>query len=172
MLTLAGSTADTVTTGSGNISITDNPTGVLMVNAALVAGSTLTLTGAGQVTVTTDRQATQDSGALTVTASGTTAQTAATGSGNMSIADSAKGGSVTVDATKLGTNTLTLTGSAAETVNSLTGNVTTGAALALTVAIGIGTGSYNSAHATTVTVGGIWLRASAKPAHSASQPMA
>ena len=38
--------AQTVTAGSGNISITDNSTGILTVNAtALGSGSTLTLTG-------------------------------------------------------------------------------------------------------------------------------
>src|SRR5579863_2388535 len=58
-------------------------------------------------------------------------RTIATGSAATSIADSAAGG-VTVDATALGTNTLTLSGSAGKTVNNLAGNI---AAAGLTAAL-------------------------------------
>jgi hypothetical protein len=118
--------AQTVTTGSGNITITDNSTGTLTVNgAALAAGSTLTLMGAGPATVTNLKSnlvATGDSGPITVTATGATAQTVTTGSGNISIADST--GTDTVNAAALSAgNTLTLSGSKAKTVNSLQGNL-------------------------------------------------
>jgi hypothetical protein len=150
-VTTTGGT-QTVTTGSGNISITDGSTGVLTVNGAALAG-TLTLTGAGAVTVTNlkgNLVATGDSGTLTVSATGTAAQTVATGSGAMSIADSATGGSVTVDATKFGTNTLTLTGSAAKTVNNLAGNVVATGSGALTVsATGPGAQSVTTGNANT-----------------------
>ena len=93
-------TTQTVTTGTGNISITDNSTIGLTVNTAnLASASLLSLTGGGPVTVTN-------------------------GTGNISIADSSTGvltvnggGSVAIDATALGTGTLTVAGSAAKTVN-------------------------------------------------------
>jgi hypothetical protein len=125
--------AQAVTTGSGNISIADNSTGLLTVNgAALAAGSLLTLAGSGAVTVTNLKgglNATGDTGAISLTATATTAQNITTGSGAMSITDSAAGGSVVIDATALGTNTLTLSGSAAKTVTNTAGSlVLTGAA--------------------------------------------
>jgi len=114
--------AQTVTTGSNAIAITDNSTGSLTVNAAALAtDDTLTLSCSGSVTVTNLKgglNAAGDTGALTVTATGTSPQNIATGSGQTSIADSAAGGGVTVDATALGTGTLTLSGSAADTVTT------------------------------------------------------
>ena len=124
-LTVTGAGVMTVKTGSGSITINNNETtGLLTVNAtALAAASTLTLTGgsSGTATVTGFKgtlNATGDSGAVNVTATGAGAQVVTTGSGNMSIADSTAGGSIAVDATTLGTGTLTLTGSAPETVNN------------------------------------------------------
>jgi hypothetical protein len=124
--------AQSVTTGAGATTINDTSTGTLTVNAAklLPAGGILTLSGAGTATVTNltaNLDATGDSGTITVTASGT-GQTVTTGSGNISIADSK--GALTVNAAALSVgNTLTLTGSAAKTVNGLQGNlVATGAA--------------------------------------------
>jgi hypothetical protein len=97
----------------------------------------------------------------------------------MSIADTAAGGSVTVNAAALAAGaTLSLSGSAAETVNNLVGNVaatglsgalnvTTGAATALSIATGTGSSTINASamtsgetvtltgtHAATVLVGG------------------
>jgi hypothetical protein len=144
-LTLSGAGAATVTTGSGNISVVDNSAGTLTVNgAAMVAGSTLTVTGSGPVTLTNFKgnlNATGDTGAFTVTATGAAAQSITTGSGAMSIADSAAGGSVVVDATQLGTNTLTLSGTAASTVNNLAGNLVKSGGSATTVTTVTATGS-------------------------------
>jgi hypothetical protein len=144
----------TVVTGNGATSITDSNSGTLTVNAtALGAGNTLTLAGTTTMTVTGltgNLNATGDSGALTVSANGTTPQTVATGSGAMSIANSATGGSVTVNAAALlGTSKLTLSGSSAKTVNNLAGNlVVTGAGPIAVTATGKGpqtieTGSGN-----------------------------
>ena len=67
----------------------------------------------------------------------------------MSIADSAAGG-VAVDATALGANTLTLTGSAAKTVNNLAGNVVvTGAATITVNATGSGAQSVTTGNGAT-----------------------
>ncbi|WP_296715188.1 Ig-like domain-containing protein [Rhodoblastus sp.] len=193
-LTLSGASAVTLGTnasnakisaigvGNGNTSITDSNPGTLTVNgAALGSGKTLTLTGSGPVTVTGltgNLDASGDSGALTITATGTTPQTVKTGSGAIAIADSAAGGGVTVDATALRSGTLTLSGSAAETVNNLVGNiaatalsgtlnVTTGATTALSIATGSGAATINASamtsgetltltgsRAATVSVGG------------------
>jgi Ca2+-binding RTX toxin-like protein len=134
----------TVVTGNGATSITDSNSGTLTVNAtALGAGNTLTLAGTTTMTVTGltgNLNATGDSGALTVSANGTTPQTVATGSGAMSIANSATGGSVTVNAVALlGTSKLTLSGSSAKTVNNLAGNlVATGAGAIAVTATGKG----------------------------------
>jgi hypothetical protein len=193
-LTLSGASAITlgtnaskakisaITIGNGNTSITNGNPGTLTVNgAALGSGKTLTLTGSGAVTVmglTGNLDASGDSGALTITATGTTPQTVKTGSGAISIADSAAGGGVTVDATALRSGTLTLSGSAAETVNNLVGNiaatalsgtlnVTTDATTALSIATGSGAATINASamtsgqtltltgsRAATVSVGG------------------
>ena len=180
-LTLSGSSAATVTIGSGATSIVDNSTTSLTVNAAaLAAGGLLTLTGSGAATVSNLKgglNASGETGALTVTATGTAAQSITTGSGNISIADSAAGGSVNVNAAALAAaSTLALTGSAAKTVTNLTGavvasgagalHVTTGAGSA-TVTTGTGSNTINAgamtagqtltlkgSSAATVTVGG------------------
>jgi hypothetical protein len=193
-LTLSGASAVTLATnasnakvsainvGNGNTSITDSNPGILTVNgAALGSGKTLTLTGSSPATVTGlsgNLDASGDSGVLTITATGKTAQTVKTGSGAISVAASAAGGGVTVDATALGSGTLTLSGSATETVNNLVGNiaatalsgalnVTTGATTALSIATGAGAATINASamtsgetltltgsRAATVSVGG------------------
>jgi hypothetical protein len=85
-LTLTGAAGTTtVNTGAGSTSIVDNATGALSVNAAaLTASHTLTLSGSGSANVTGLRgnlAAGADTGALNVTATGTSAQTIRTGSG-------------------------------------------------------------------------------------------
>jgi hypothetical protein len=129
VLTLAGSTAVTVTTGSGSSSIIDNSTSLLTVNAtALAAASTLTLAGAGPVTFTNlagNLNAAGDTGApLTVNATGKGAQNIATGSGATTINDGVVGAILTVDAGALAAgNTLTLSSTPAATVSNLAGNL-------------------------------------------------
>jgi hypothetical protein len=148
-----------VKTGSGATSITDSNPGTLSVDAsALVAGAGLTLAGSEGFTVTGlkgNLAASGDSGVLTVTETGASAQSVTTGSNTISIADSTAGGSVAVDATMLASGkTLTLTGSDAETVTHLVGNLaasalsgalnaTTGTG-SLSIATGTGTNAINA----------------------------
>ncbi len=163
----------TVNVGNGSTSVADIDSGTLTVNAtALGAGNLLTLAGSTADTVTGltgNLAASGDSGALSATVTGATAHTVVTGSGAMSIVDTTAGGSVTVDATALGTKTLTLKGSASEAVNNLTSNVvatglsgalsvTTGATVGLSIAAGTGSTIINAAGMTsgeTLTLTGV-----------------
>jgi uncharacterized repeat protein (TIGR03803 family) len=169
-LTLAGSTADTVTTGSGNIAIIDNASALLAVNAnAMLAANMVTLTGTGPAAVSNLKgalNASGDSGAINMTAKGTTQQSVNTGSGDISIADSTAGGSVAVNASALGgMSTLTLTGSRPEAVSNfvsgaidasgLTGalNVTAGGSGSMTTGAGGTTITDNATGALTLNDG-------------------
>ena len=133
-VTTTGAT-QTVTTGSGNISIADDSTGVLTVNAAaLAAGNTLTLTGAGAATVTGlkgNLVASGESGALNVTTSATPTLSIATGTGSTSI----KAGAMTSG------ETLTLTGANNATVN-VGGNLAAGSDTGALTVTAIGTGAH------------------------------
>src|SRR5205823_3629587 len=120
-----------ITTGSGATSITDNfATDVVSVNAAALAQNTvLTLSGSAAETVTDlvgDINASALSGTLTVTTGDATDNgiTIVTGSGATSITDNFATDVVSVNAAALAQNTvLTLSGSAAETVTGLVGDI-------------------------------------------------
>ena len=122
----------TINVGAGDTSVSDVNTGKLTLNAAgLGPGHTLTLADSTTDTVTNltgNLSATGDSAALTVTATGGTALAIATGSASASITDNVvAGGGLTVDAAAMAAaNTLTLKGSAPETVINLAGNIAAG----------------------------------------------
>ena len=149
-LSTKGSAPQTVTTGTGTTSITDQTTGLLTVDANVAAGQTLTLTGLGAVAVNGlvgNLSASNDSGALTLTTAGA-AQTVVTGSGPISIADGSSGKlSVMAGALAAG-QTLTLTGGGPVVVTSLQGGLAaSGDSGAITV-----TAAGTAAH--TIQVGG------------------
>ncbi|RBP07126.1 hypothetical protein DFR50_12956 [Roseiarcus fermentans] len=123
----------TVVTGAGATSVTDamaTPATLFVNAAALASSSTLTVAGSGTVSVSALKGAlvaTGDTGSLSVTATGAAPQSITAGSGNTTVADSVKGGSVTVDASAMGSGkTLTLAGAAAETLTGVAANVMAG----------------------------------------------
>ena len=127
IVTTTGVSPQTLTTGSGNITLDDETTGGPLTIAAADLGSSswLTLTGSTAATIASlggSLDATGDCGLLTLTATGDVAQTVKLGSGGASIVDNASG-NVTVDATDAGAGPLTLSGHASETVNNLSGNL-------------------------------------------------
>ena len=138
-------------TGASTVTLGSNAktAGVATLNGAGTgAGNLLSLAGSIAETITGltgNLNASGDSGALTVTATGTAPQTIVAGTGNISITDSAAAGGETIDTTQLGSGqptlgTLTLAGTAPETVNNLAGNlVATSLSGALTVTT-VGTG--------------------------------
>jgi hypothetical protein len=94
-VTATGATAQTVTTGSGNISIADS-TGTDTVNAAaLSAGNTLTLSGSTAKTVNSlqgNLLVSSGNGSTTVTATGSGPQSITTGNGADTIIAETTGG--------------------------------------------------------------------------------
>ncbi len=126
-VTTTAKKVQTVTVGSGDTTIIDKSlTGLTINAAALNSRATLRLSGAGAATVTNlmgALNASGDAGALNIVAAAASPQSIVTGSGATSITDNAKGGSVTVDATALGTGALTLLGTATKTVNALAGSL-------------------------------------------------
>jgi len=157
-----GATQQTIATGSGAITVTDNAAGgSLAIDAtALLASNSVRLFGSAAATVTNlsgTLGAANSSGALRVIATGTTAQSMTAGSGNASITDNGAGG-MNVNAAQMAAgSTLTLAGSAEETVTNLAANVvatglsgalnvtTTGLA-AHTIATGSGNDSITATH--------------------------
>ena len=133
-----------VITGTGATSVTDSNGITLNVNAAALANNiALTLIGSAAEVVTGligNVTAGSLTGALTVTTGDATDNTISitTGSAATSITDSFNTDTVTVNATALAQNTaLTLSGSAAETVTGLVGNIAAGSLTgALTVTTG------------------------------------
>ena len=155
-----------ITTGSGATSITANGANdTVTINASALgngwgSNAVLTLSGSAAETVTglvADLNASALTGALNVTTGDASDNTIAitTGSGATSISASGNSDIVTVNATALAENaTLTLSGSAAETVTGLVGNlnvsaltgalnVTTGNALDDNIAIATGAGAIS-----------------------------
>jgi Ca2+-binding RTX toxin-like protein len=124
--------AASITTGSGATTVSSSTSGdTLSINAAALAQNTaLTLTGSSQDLVTGlvgDISATNLTGSLTVTTgdAGDNGISITTGSANTTINASGSGDTVTVNANPMAYNTsLTLTGSASQTVSNLQANVT------------------------------------------------
>ena len=122
--------AASISTGSGAITINSTTSGdTLSINAAALAQNTsLTLNGSSQDVVTNlvgDINATNLSGSLNVTTGDADDQGIAitTGSANTSINASGAGDTITVNANAMADNTtITLTGSATETVSNLQAN--------------------------------------------------
>jgi hypothetical protein len=125
-VTATGTTAQTIATGSGNTSITDNAAGSVTVDATALGTNTLTLAGTAAKTVNnlTGNVAVSGAATITINATGSGPQSVTTGNGNTTIIDNGGGAMAVNNANAKGSgHTLTLSGTAAETVTFLAQNL-------------------------------------------------
>jgi hypothetical protein len=125
-VTATGTGAQNIATGSGNISIADSAAGSVTVDATALGTNTLTLTGTAAKTVNNLAGNVVITGAakVAVNANGSGPQSVTTGNGATTIVANGSGAVTVNNANAKGTaNTLTLSGTETETVNSLAQNL-------------------------------------------------
>ena len=125
-VTATGTGAQNIATGSGNISIADSAAGSVTVDAAALGTNTLALTGTAAKTVNNLAGNVVITGAakVAVNANGSGAQSVTTGNGITTIVANGSGAITVNNANAKGSaNTLTLSGTETETVNSLAQNL-------------------------------------------------